>query len=301
MGTQNQQRHLIINGDDFGFSSGVNQAIIQAHQQGVLTSTSLMVTGTAFEDAVALAKANPTLAVGLHLVLMCGRSQLPPNQIPHLVDARGYFSDQPEKTGLYYQFNAAARQEIALEIRAQLEKFRQTGLPLSHVDGHVHVHVQPIVLRTLVKFAQEFGIRFIRLPVEELRSTLKLDRTHFAHKVLWFLVYQGLRWYGESVLKSHPIHYTERVYGLLQTGRMTEDYLLQLIPQIRADVVEIYSHPAVPIAGEPDNGMGWGQAERDALISDRVRQTIEQSGFQLTNYFQLADKLASHEKSILKS
>ncbi|MCY7274968.1 MAG: ChbG/HpnK family deacetylase, partial [Phormidesmis sp. CAN_BIN44] len=114
-------RRLIINGDDFGFSSGVNQAIIEAHEQGVLTSTSLMVTGDAFEEAVTLAKAHPTLAVGLHLVLACGRSALPPDQIPHLVDAHGNFSNQPEKAGIYYHFSAAAWREIPLEIRAQLE------------------------------------------------------------------------------------------------------------------------------------------------------------------------------------
>jgi hopanoid biosynthesis associated protein HpnK len=289
------QRQLIINGDDFGFSSGVNRAIIEAHQRGVLTSTSLMVTGDAFAEAVAFAKANPTLAVGLHLVLLCGRSVLPPEQIPHLVDTDGYFSNQPEKTGLYYHFSTVARRELALEIRAQLEKFRQTGLPLSHVDGHVHVHVQPIVLKTLVKFADEFNIRFIRLPVEDLQPTLNIDRSDLPNKVLWSIVYQGLRAYGEGLLRKHQILCTERVYGLLQTGRMTENYLLRLIPQIQANLVEIYSHPAIPLAGEPDNGIGLGQAERDALVSDRVRQQIAQSGFHLTNYLQLTDKLPSSE------
>ncbi|GAB4334982.1 MAG: hopanoid biosynthesis-associated protein HpnK [Leptolyngbyaceae cyanobacterium] len=287
MGEQRQHRQLIINGDDFGFSSGVNQAIIDAHQRGVLTSTSLMVTGDAFEEAVALAKAHPTLAIGLHLVLICGRSVLPPEKIPHLVDADRYFSNQPEKSGVYYHFSAAAHQELTLEIRAQLEKFRQTGLPLSHVDGHLHMHLQPIVLQNLVKLAEEFEIRFIRLPLEELQLTLNIDRANFLSKILWSLIFRGLRRYGEGLLRTHNIHCTERVYGLLQTGCMTEDYLLHLIPQIRANLVEIYSHPAIPLSGEPDNGIGFGQAERDALISDRVRQSIEQSGFHLTNYLQL--------------
>ena len=284
---QSSRRQLIVNGDDFGFSSGVNHAIIAAHEQGVLTSTSLMVTGDAFEEAVALAKAHPTLAVGLHLVLACGRSVLPPAQIPHLVDAHGNFSNQPETAGLYYHFNGAARRELPLEMRAQLEKFRQTGLLLSHVDGHVHVQVQPVVLHQLVNLAKEFHIRFIRLPFEEAAIALNADRSEFITKWLLSFVYAGLRRYGKRVLRSQGIRSVDRVYGLLHSGRMTEEYLLKLIPLIQADRVEIYSHPATRVAGEPDNGIGLGTAERDALISDRVRSVIQQQGFALTNYCHL--------------
>ncbi|MGL5033811.1 MAG: ChbG/HpnK family deacetylase, partial [Microcystaceae cyanobacterium] len=103
-----QTKQLIINGDDFGLSSSVNQAIIQAHTEGILTSTSLMVTGQACQEAVELAQQNPNLGVGLHLVLVCGRSQLSPVEIPNLVDKNGKFSDDPVKAGLSYQFNAQA-------------------------------------------------------------------------------------------------------------------------------------------------------------------------------------------------
>ncbi len=285
---QGVPRQLIINGDDFGFSSGVNQAIIEAHEQGVLTSTSLMVTGDAFEEAVKLAKAHPALAVGLHLVLACGRSVLTPAQIPHLVDAHGNFSNQPEKAGIYYHFSTAARREIPLEIWAQLEKFRQTGLPLSHVDGHVHVHIQPVVLNHLVNLSDEFNIRSMRLPLENLSTTLRADRSDMPIKLLLSIVYAGLRRYGESVLRSRNIQFVDRVYGLFNSGRMTEDYLLKLIPQIQSNRVEIYSHPAVAIAGEPANeAYGLGEAERDALTSDRVRTVIQDQGFELANYSQL--------------
>lgn len=281
-------RHLIINGDDFGFSAGVNQAIIAAHTQGILTSTSLMVTGSAFAEAVELAKAQPRLAVGLHLVLACGRSVLPADQIPHLVDAAGNFSNQPEAAGLYYHFNAAARRELRLEIRAQLTKFRATGLPLSHVDGHVHVHLQPVVMHHLAQLATEFKIRFVRLPLEDLRASLQADHSDWVTKVLLSLVYAGLRRYGARVLRSHQIRFVDRVYGLLQSGRMTEAYLLKLIPHIQSQLVEIYAHPAVTIAGEPANeAYGLGEAERDALLSDRVRDLIQSQGFKLTNYSQL--------------
>jgi hopanoid biosynthesis associated protein HpnK len=276
---------MIINGDDFGFSPGVNRAIIAAHTRGVLTSTSLMVTGAAFEEAVALAKVHPRLGVGLHLTLGKGKSVLPTAQIPHLVDADGNFPNNTDRAGLYYQFSSSAQRELALEIRAQLEKFHSTGLKLSHVDGHRHMHANPVILRTLVSLADEFDIPVIRLPAEELGFTLKLDRHNLGTKLLWWVVFGGLRLYGKQVLKTRGIGFVDRVYGLLQSGQMTENYLLGLIPQIRANTVEIYSHPAVPMPEDtPDRPIYGGKQELDALLSDRVRAAIATSGFELVNY-----------------
>jgi hopanoid biosynthesis associated protein HpnK len=280
-----RRRFAIINGDDFGFSSGVNQAIIKAHEQGVLTSTSLMVTGEAASEAIALAHAHPNLAVGLHLVLVCGKAVLPPSEIPHLVDSAGNFSSDSLKAGLRYQFSRAARRELRLEIRAQLEKFRQSGLQLSHVDGHLHLHSHPVVLGILTELAEEFNIKVIRLPSEELRFTLRLDKSDLLIKLLWSFVFTRLRSYGEGLLKSKEIQFCDRVYGLLQSGRITEDYLQGLIPQIQADFVEIYSHPAITIPGEPLNGPpGAGEAELAALLSEQVRDLLTNNGFELTNY-----------------
>jgi chitin disaccharide deacetylase len=272
------RKFAIINADDFGFSDGVNQAIIQAHEEGILTSTSLMVTGEKAPDAIEKAKTHPNLAVGLHLVLVCGRSALPAKEIPHLVDEEGNFSNDSVKAGLKYQFNSAARQELRREIRAQLEKFRSTGLPLSHVDGHLHMHSHPVVLNILAELANEFDIKFIRLPSEELSFTLKLNRSGLVNKLIWSIVFQQLRKYGESVLKSRDINFVERVYGLLQTGSITEEYLLGLIPQIQANLVEIYCHPDIDA----------GATELAALLSQSVRQMLEGNNFEMTNYSQLS-------------
>lgn len=284
-----KRRFIVINGDDFGFSTGVNEAIITAHAQGILTSTSLMVTAEAAEQAIALARSHPDLAVGLHLVLVCGRSALPASKIPHLVDSQGNFSDNPIKAGLNYQFNRSARQELRGEIRAQLEKFCASGLPLSHVDGHLHLHSHPVVLAILAELAEEFKIKTIRLPSEELRLTLKFDRRHLLQKLIWSGVFNKLRQYGESLLKSQSVDFAERVYGLLQSGGITEEYLLSLIPQIQADVVEIYCHPAVVIPGELLNGPpGSGETELAALLSQPVRQLLIENEFELTNYNRLS-------------
>lgn len=279
------QRFAIVNGDDFGFSTGVNQGIIKAHTEGVLTSTSLMVTGAAAEAAIALAHQHPTLGVGLHLVLVCGRAVLPAEQIPHLVDPEGNFPNIAARAGLKYQFSAAARRELRQEIRAQLEKFQQSGLKLSHVDGHLHLHAHPVVLGILIELAPEFGIKMIRLPFEELDFTLKLDPTHWLDKATGWWIFSQLRQRGERRLRQAGIGYTQRVYGLLKSGGITEAYLLGLIPQIQAQYIEIYAHPAIALPGEPSNGpLGAGEQELAALLSDRVRDAFSAEGFMLMTY-----------------
>jgi hopanoid biosynthesis associated protein HpnK len=279
----NKPHFLVINADDFGFSPGVNTAIIKAHEEGILTSTSLMVSGDAAQEAISLAKNHPHLAVGLHLVLVCGKSVLPPAQIPNLVDSQGNFSNNPTQAGLSYQFNQATRAELRLEISAQLEKFRDSGLNLAHVDGHLHLHVHPVILNILTEFAAEFKIKFIRLPSEELSKNIKIDNRNLFTKIIWSIVFGQLRRYGEGLLKANQIKFADRVYGLLQTGDMSEEYLLGLIPQIEAELVEIYSHPDL-VNTEINNG---GEVELAGLLSKQVREMLTVKGFELSNYNQL--------------
>src|SRR2546422_7510563 len=98
-------RRLIVNADDFGRSYSINQAVIRAHREGILTTTSLMVNGEAADEAVELARQNPRLGVGLHLTLVCGTSVLKPGEIPGLVDGDGSFSGNPIATGVRYFFH----------------------------------------------------------------------------------------------------------------------------------------------------------------------------------------------------
>ena len=129
-------RRLIVNADDFGRSTSINQAIIRAHCEGILTA-SLMANEPAFEEAVALAREHPTLGVGLHLTLLCGHSALPPKQIPGLVNAKGEFTNNPASAGFRYFFQSGLREPLRREIHAQFQKFRAAGLPLDHVNGHL--------------------------------------------------------------------------------------------------------------------------------------------------------------------
>jgi hopanoid biosynthesis associated protein HpnK len=275
-------RRLFVTGDDFGHSRAVNRGIAEAHDRGLLTSASLMVAGEAAAEAIALARVRPTLSVGLHLVLVDGRAVLPPGEIPSLVDAVGRFPARPFSAGLRYQFSASAAFDLRREIRAQLERFHDSGLPLDHVDGHHHLHLHPIVLGILLDLAEEFSISSIRLPSEELSLALALDPRGRATKILWSVVFGFLHRHARPLLQERRIGFHERVYGLLATGRITEEYLLGLIPRIQADSIEIYCHPAAALPGEiGDSASAEGGAELAALLSRRVAATAAESGFVL--------------------
>ena len=165
----------MVSGDDFGAAREVNTAIVAAHRSGILTSTSLMVTGEAAAEAVALAKEHPRLAVGLHLVLAQGRAAAPSAEIPHLVTGAGSFRDRPILAGLRYAWEYVARSgrvELRREIEAQLAAFASTGLRLAHLDGHLNMHLHPMVLPILLELAPRYAIRAMRLTREDPAAAL---------------------------------------------------------------------------------------------------------------------------------
>src|SRR5215470_16265463 len=282
---------LIINGDDFGYSEDVNRAIVLAHREGVLTSCSLMVNERAASQAVELARSNPDLAVGLHLALVHGRAALPHEEIPHITDTKGDFTTSPFRAGVHYYFGPAARSEVRREMRAQFERFAATGLRFSHVDGHAHLHQHPVIFDELIKLCEEFGVRRVRVVKGEVRLSLKLDRKNLPGKLILGTVYNLLGRSADRRLRGRGFTQPQKVYSLLQSGDMNEDYLLGLIrliglpDQFDAASGEIYAHPLAFDADETAKRENpGGERELKALISARVRSAIETSGFRPATY-----------------
>ena len=172
--------------------SSINQAVIRAHREGILTTASLMVNEPAFDEAVAIAKENPKLGVGLHVTLMCGRSALPPEKIPGLVNARGEFSNGPVAAGFRYFFRRELREQLRQEIRAQFEKFRATGLPLDHVNGHLHFHLHPAVFPILMEDAEQLGIRHMRLTRDPFWLNTRLAHGHWLYRIAHAVIFGWL-------------------------------------------------------------------------------------------------------------
>jgi chitin disaccharide deacetylase len=267
-------RRLIVNADDFGRSASINQAVIRAHREGILTTTSLMVNEPAFEEAVALARENPTLGVGLHLTLLCGHSALPPDAIPGLVNARGEFSNNPPGTGFRYFFQRSLREPLRREIHAQFQKFRATRLPLDHVNGHLHLHLHPTAFRILMSDAAQLGIKRLRLTFDPFRLNLRVASGHLLYRVLHAAIYRALSARARPALARRGIRHTDAVFGLLQNARVDELYVTRLLPQIPAGDSELYSHPS----------LDEFKHEFDALISPRVREQVDQLGIKLIRY-----------------
>ena len=283
-------RYLIVNGDDFGLSAQVNAGILHAHQSGILTNTSLMVAALAWEEAVECAKSVPSIGVGLHLTLVQGKAVLPPQRLPSLTDSEGNFSNNPTLSGLRYFFSRRAREEVRAECRAQIERFLKTGLPLSHVDGHVNIHMHPVVLDALLGLSEEYGIPAIRLTREDVVCSLGLDSSQVLRKRWEAFIFSHLAQKAEKKLGQAGIRYPDYLFGLHQSGGLDECYLLGLLPQLRDGVTELYCHPSFLPCPEVQR---WTptyrrDAELDALTSAAVRDAIATQAIRLVSYRDLS-------------
>ncbi|WP_284212174.1 hopanoid biosynthesis-associated protein HpnK, partial [Methylobacterium brachythecii] len=166
-------KRLVVTADDFGLSLEVNEAVEQAHREGILTAASLMVSAPGAADAVARAQRLPSLRVGLHLVLVEAWPTLPPAQLPSLVDDNGLMRRDMGRLGFDLAAKAAARRQLAAEITAQFEAYKATGLPLDHVNAHKHFHVHPLIAGAVLAIGARYGMRAIRVP-REPRALLRL-------------------------------------------------------------------------------------------------------------------------------
>ena len=303
---------VIFNADDFGRSSEINRAVVLAHREGILTSASLMVTGDALEEAVALAQTAPTLAVGLHLVLSDGRPASPPEEVPHLLGGGERFPANPARVWIQYMFSVAARAEMAREVRAQFEGFAATGLSLDHVDAHQHIHMHPAVFNALLPLARQYGARGVRLPRDDFGLAMRYDRRDPAVKAVWATVFGILcrRYAGDAVSAAarcldslavapgqvsaaRGLAVADRVYGLMQSGRMEEAYVLRVLarapgtyPARNATVVELYFHPATASESEP---LGSNPGDLATLLSPAVRRAVEVGGWVRASYATLKE------------
>ncbi len=267
-------RRLIVNADDFGRSAGVNQAILRAHREGILTTASLMVNEDGCAEAVALARDNPRLGVGLHLTLLCGRSALGPETIPGLIDAQRQFSRNPVAAGWRYFFHRQLQPQLRAEIAAQFEKFRATGLPLDHVNGHLHLHLHPRIFPLLMAEAEAWGITRLRLTWDPFGLNARLASGRWCYRLSHAFIHWRLAQRARPVLARRQIKHTGRVFGLLQDGHVDEAYVARLLPVLPAGDSELYSHPS----------LDQFKHELEALVSPRIRALVQELGIRLIRY-----------------
>lgn len=267
-------RRLIVNADDFGRSASINAAVIHAYREGILTTASLMVNESGCGEAVSLARENPGLGIGLHLTLLCGHSALPPARIPGLVNARGEFTNNPAGAGLRYFWDRRLREQLRAEIHEQFQRFRATGLPLDHVNGHLHLHLHPVVFKILMEAAAPLGIQRVRLTFDPFFLNLRLASGQLWYRASHALIFHTLSAWAGRGLDRRGIRHTRAVFGLLQNARVDTGYVNRLLPALPPGDSELYSHPSLD---EFKN-------EFEALISPGLRERVAQLGIQLIRY-----------------
>lgn len=280
-------RQVIFKADDFGLSPAVNRAIERAHHDGVLDGASLMVGAAAAAEAVDVARRNPRLAVGLHVVVVANRAVLPPSEIPDLVDRAGELSHDFALAGFRYFFLPKVRRQLYAEIRAQFEAFRATGLTLDHVDAHHHLHLHPTVLGYVLRLGREFGARAVRVPAEPSALTLLPgERGRVGRWLTGTLLKPWIALVRWRVLRA-GMATTDRVIGLHDTGRMTTTRLRRILECLPPGSSEIFFHPAEAGAEGPwPVGREASQAELDALLDPVVRQLVETRGIRHGGFLQ---------------
>lgn len=257
-------RRLVVNADDFGWSRDVNQGIVEAHQKGILTATTLMATGPAFEDAVRLAKENPTLDIGCHLVLVGGPGF--PKTVPQLLRAI-----------------SLGQIRVYDELAAQVRRILDSGLRPSHLDTHKHTHLLPPVLSAVARISEEFRILWVRRPFDlplqpggagwagrAINRTMSLARPRF-----------------ERVLIGHGCRSTDHFAGFQITGRVDKEALLDLILTLPEGSTEFMCHPGrctAELRATRTRLKESRELELEALTAPEVREALREAGVELVNY-----------------
>ena len=256
-------KRLIVTADDFGAAPEVNDAVEQAHRDGILTAASLMVTGDAAEDAIARARGMPTLGVGLHVVLVEGRPALPPQQIPLLLDSSGRFRTDMVHMAITIFTSSAARAQLRAEVGAQFARFAASGLRLDHVNAHKHFHLHPTIASTILSVGRRYGMKAIRAPIEPRDILNRVEPYAGGLDIArpWAaLVRRRMRRAGLLV--------PDQVFGLAWSGALDTKRLRALIENLPDGLTEIYAHPAT--GPYPGSARGYAYAEELAALTDHL-------------------------------
>jgi chitin disaccharide deacetylase len=286
-------KQLILNADDFGMTLGVNEGIVRAHREGVLTSTTLMANGLAFADAVKKAEENPKLGVGCHLVLVGGKPVAPAEQVPSLVDGQGNLPDSLPEFVARVSAGLIKKDEIERELRAQIQKIQNAGVILTHLDSHKHTHAHPKVMDVVGKVAQEFGITKIRRPVENLRSSwesTRKDAEGVSKQIAAAGVVRVVASGFEAFVEKYKLTCPDYFLGLAMTGQLGPAALRRMAASIQEGSTEIMLHPGIRDAELAASGSRLQQqreTEMEGLLDGGVRQVFLERGIHFISYREL--------------
>ena len=286
-----QKRKLIINADDFGLAESVNEGILHAFENGVLTSTSIMACGKAFDHAIQIAKTAGLKNIGIHLVLDEERPVSNPSTIPSLINKENFFLSRNKLlTRLLFLKNISLK-EVEMEFRAQLKRCQDADLELTHIDGHGHVHVYPGISKIVIKLAKEFGIKKVRIPYEPFSVVGDRFRPkrYMEKSLVSFFSLFAAKQYKKNHLLS-PRHFLGLCYG----GRLSESLLEDLFDRLpEQGTVEIMTHPGRHNENELEPYKKWNyhwEEELKALTKWQKSDIEKAQALQLISFRDLIEE-----------
>jgi chitin disaccharide deacetylase len=286
---------VIFTADDFGLSDALNGAVALAHRQGLLRSATLMAAAPRTQAALALSQALPGLCLGVHLTLIQGQAVLPPQYLPHLVNPEGFFQNDPVATGWRYFCQSRLLPEIRRELAAQIEAIQRAGLTIWHLNSHLNLHLHPSIFPVVADLAREYGIPAVRMAREDWRTTLALAPDGSLPKIAQGLIFALLCRRAKKIARAAGLLFNDHIFGLLNDGRMTEAYVMGLVPRLQPGVTEIYCHPGLYADSEL---LRWApgyrrQEELAALMSPSLKVTLAAAGIKVTDFRELFVKKAA--------
>lgn len=278
------KKQLIINADDFGIHPAVNEAVRKAATEGILTSTSLMAGGDAFDEAVEMARSMPSLGIGIHLTLVGGiKPVLPPSEVPSLTWDNGVFCHDYGKLIVRDLEGKILLSEVYAEWDAQIQKIMNTGLPVTHMDGHQHMHMWPHFYPIARDLAKKYHISCMRVPDEDVLFGMKEG-----HIIRW-AAKNGLsllsRMHRPDLKKNH-IRTNDHFFGMLYGGHLSPERFAEFILQTKPGITEIMCHPSADTRAMEDT-FHWGYHGEDelaGLLADINRELIAKKQISLISY-----------------
>lgn len=278
------KKQLIINADDFGIHPAVNEAVRKAATEGILTSTSLMAGGDAFDEAVEMARSMPSLGIGVHLTLVGGiKPVLPPSEVPSLTWDNGVFCHDYGKLIVRDLEGKISLSEVYAEWDAQIQKIMNTGLPVTHMDGHQHMHMWPHFYPIARDLAKKYHISCMRVPDEDVLFGMK-----DGHIIRW-AAKNGLsllsRMHRPDLKKNH-IRTNDHFFGMLYGGHLSPERFAEFILQTKPGITEIMCHPSADTRAMEDT-FHWGYHGEDelaGLLADINRELIAKKQISLISY-----------------
>ena len=279
-------RYIIINADDFGRHAEINRAVEEGIEHGCLRSATVMPGGAAFAGAIDIARRHEVLGLGVHFTLVDGHPILPPEEIPSLVGAEGDFL--PDHTALLKRYlkGGVNLEEVRRELAAQLQKVEATGVSLSHVDSHQHMHTLPGIIDIVLDLASRAGIRAVRTP----RTPLFAGAFGGLGQLVGRLGLSTLARLAACKAHRRGLLTPDNFAGIVAGEAVSEGELLHLIAHLPQGTTEVMMHPGTKNDVLQEDS-GWQhdfEAELAAILSPRVGEALRKAEVEPVNFRHLS-------------